>query len=124
MCNVEFLSVVIHGYTDTSVDIHQDAVKKVFQRALQYCDHKKLHLALLAMYERTEQYQLADELLDRMTKRFKTSCKVSLSISFLGTETVVNCILFLSLSVIMTLYYVTADMVMPYSVSPQGRQGC
>jgi rRNA biogenesis protein RRP5 len=35
-------------------------------------------LALLAMYERTEQYELADELLDRMTKRFKTSCKVSL----------------------------------------------
>ncbi|ONM52181.1 Ribosomal protein S1-like1 [Zea mays] len=54
----------------------EDAVKKVFQRALQYCDPKKLHLALLAMYERTEQYELADELLDRMTKRFKTSCKI------------------------------------------------
>ncbi|WVZ62324.1 hypothetical protein U9M48_012085 [Paspalum notatum var. saurae] len=54
----------------------EDAVKKVFQRALQYCDHKKLHLALLTMYERTEQYQLADDLLDRMTKRFKTSCKI------------------------------------------------
>ncbi|TKW31046.1 hypothetical protein SEVIR_2G079200v4 [Setaria viridis] len=54
----------------------EDAVKKVFQRALQYCDHKKLHLALLAVYERTEQYELADELLDRMTKRFKTSCKI------------------------------------------------
>jgi len=54
----------------------EDAVKKVFQRALQYCDHKKLHLALLALYERTEQYELADELLDRMTKRFKTSCKI------------------------------------------------
>ena len=77
-----FLSVVVLGYTDTSVDVHQDAVKKVFQRALQYCDHKKLHLALLALYERTEQYQLADELLDRMTKRFKTSCKVCLSVSF------------------------------------------
>jgi rRNA biogenesis protein RRP5 len=57
-------------------------VKKVFQRALQYCDPKKLHLALLAMYERTEQYGLADELLDRMTKRFKTSCKVSLYFFF------------------------------------------
>lgn len=54
----------------------EDAVKKVFQRALQYCDHKKLHLALLGMYERTEQYELADELLDRMTKRFKISCKI------------------------------------------------
>jgi rRNA biogenesis protein RRP5 len=54
----------------------EDAVKKIFQRALQYCDPKKVHLALLAMYERTEQYTLADELLDRMTKRFKTSCKI------------------------------------------------
>ncbi|GJM98981.1 hypothetical protein PR202_ga16035 [Eleusine coracana subsp. coracana] len=54
----------------------EDAVKKVFQRALQYCDRKKVHLALLAMYERTEQYELADELLDRMAKRFKTSCKI------------------------------------------------
>jgi rRNA biogenesis protein RRP5 len=68
---------------DISAYVHQEAVKKVFQRALQYCDHKKLHLALLAVYERTEQFELADELLDRMTKRFKISCKVSLSLSFL-----------------------------------------
>ncbi|KAL6845670.1 hypothetical protein ACP4OV_024493 [Aristida adscensionis] len=54
----------------------EDAVKKIFQRALRYCDPKRVHLALLAMYERTEQYQLADELLDKMTKRFKTSCKI------------------------------------------------
>ncbi|KAF0907052.1 hypothetical protein E2562_014658 [Oryza meyeriana var. granulata] len=54
----------------------EDAVKKIFQRALQYCDPKKVYSALLAMYERTEQYTLADELLDRMTKRFKTSCKI------------------------------------------------
>lgn len=120
-----FVSVVVLGYTDTSVDVHQDAVKKVFQRALQYCDHKKLHLALLALYERTEQYQLADELLDRMTKRFKTSCKVSLSVSFFflsgrGSELYPICIW----SIIMTLYNVTADMVVPYSVFPQTRQGC
>jgi rRNA biogenesis protein RRP5 len=57
--------------------MYKDAVKKIFQRALQYCDPKKVHLALLEMYERTEQHQLADELLGRMTKRFKTSCKVS-----------------------------------------------
>ncbi|KAL6599504.1 hypothetical protein ACP70R_045641 [Stipagrostis hirtigluma subsp. patula] len=54
----------------------EEAVKRIFQRALQYCDSKRVHLALLAMYERTEQYQLADELLDKMTKRFKTSCKI------------------------------------------------
>ncbi|XP_015695265.2 rRNA biogenesis protein RRP5 [Oryza brachyantha] len=54
----------------------EDAVKKIFQRALQYCDPKRVHLALLSMYERTEQYTLADELLDRMTKRFKASCKI------------------------------------------------
>jgi rRNA biogenesis protein RRP5 len=57
--------------------MYKDAVKKIFQRALQYCDPKKVHLALLGMYERTEQHQLADELLGSMAKRFKTSCKVS-----------------------------------------------
>lgn len=49
---------------------------KVFQRALQYNDPKKVHLALLGMFERTEQYSLADELLNKMTKKFKHSCKV------------------------------------------------
>ncbi|OMO51868.1 hypothetical protein CCACVL1_29542 [Corchorus capsularis] len=54
----------------------EEAVQKVFQRALQYCDPKKVHLALLGMYERTEQHKLADELLDKMTKKFKHSCKI------------------------------------------------
>ncbi|KDP21906.1 hypothetical protein JCGZ_03044 [Jatropha curcas] len=54
----------------------EEAVKKVFQRALQYCDPKKVHLALLGVYERTEQHKLADELLDRMLKKFKHSCKI------------------------------------------------
>ncbi|KAL8147183.1 rRNA biogenesis protein RRP5 isoform X2 [Apium graveolens] len=57
----------------------EDAVAKIFQRALQYCDPKKVHLALLGMYERTErpeQQKLADELIDKMVKKFKHSCKV------------------------------------------------
>ncbi|GKV41870.1 hypothetical protein SLEP1_g49347 [Rubroshorea leprosula] len=54
----------------------EEAVLKVFQRALQYCDPKKVHLALLGMYERTDQHKLADELLDKMVKKFKHSCKV------------------------------------------------
>ncbi|XP_027363474.1 rRNA biogenesis protein RRP5 [Abrus precatorius] len=54
----------------------EEAVMKVFQRALQYNDPKKVYLALLAMYERTEQHDLADELLNKMTKKFKHSCKV------------------------------------------------
>ena len=49
---------------------------KVFHRALQYNDPKKIHLALLGMYERTEQHNLADELVNKMTKKFKHSCKV------------------------------------------------
>lgn len=49
---------------------------KVFQRALQYNDPKKVHLALLGMYERIELYDLADELVNKMTKKFKHSCKV------------------------------------------------
>lgn len=57
----------------------EDAVAKIFQRALQYCDPKKVHLALLGVHERTErpeQQKLADELVDKMVKKFKHSCKV------------------------------------------------
>ncbi|XP_058758623.1 rRNA biogenesis protein RRP5-like [Vicia villosa] len=54
----------------------EEAVMKVFQRAIQYNDPKKVHLALLEMFERTEQHSLADELLNKMTKKFKHSCKV------------------------------------------------
>ncbi|KAL5101431.1 hypothetical protein RYX36_005758 [Vicia faba] len=54
----------------------EEAVMKVFQRALQCNDPKKVHLALLGMFERTEQHSLADELLNKMTKKFKHSCKV------------------------------------------------
>nr|GMD47877.1 rRNA biogenesis protein RRP5 isoform X1 [Ipomoea batatas] len=54
----------------------QEAVMKVFQRALQYCDPKKVHLALLGVYERTEQHKVGDELLEKMAKKFKHSCKV------------------------------------------------
>lgn len=53
-----------------------EAVLKVFQRALQYCDPKKVHLALLGMYERTGQQEMADQLLKAMTKKFKASAKV------------------------------------------------
>ncbi|KAI0529621.1 hypothetical protein KFK09_002175 [Dendrobium nobile] len=54
----------------------EEDVERVFKRALQTCDTKKLHLALLGLYERTEQNKLADALLDKMTKKFKNSCKV------------------------------------------------
>jgi rRNA biogenesis protein RRP5 len=60
----------------------QEAVVKVFQRALQYNDPKKVHFALLGMYERTEQHKLVDELLDKMIKKFKHSCKVLFFISY------------------------------------------
>jgi rRNA biogenesis protein RRP5 len=54
----------------------EESVKKVFERARQYCDPKKVYLALLGVYERTEQYKLADKLLDEMIKKFKQSCKI------------------------------------------------
>lgn len=54
----------------------EEAVQKLFHRALQYCDPKKVHLALLGMYERTEQHKLTDELLHKMIRKFKHSCKV------------------------------------------------
>lgn len=57
-------------------DPPEEAVQKIFQRALQYCDPKKVHLALLGMYERTEQHSLAEDLLNKMVKKFKHSCKI------------------------------------------------
>jgi rRNA biogenesis protein RRP5 len=51
---------------------------KVFQRALQYNDPKKVYLALLGMYETTKQHKLGGELLDKMVKKFKHSYKVLL----------------------------------------------
>lgn len=56
----------------------QEAVLKVFQKALQNCDPKKVHLALLGIYERSEQHDLSSELLKTMTRKFKTSAKVCL----------------------------------------------
>ncbi|KAL1543005.1 rRNA biogenesis protein rrp5 [Salvia divinorum] len=54
----------------------EEAVQKIFQRALLYCDPKKANLALLGMYERTEQHKLADDLLNKMSRKLKHSCKV------------------------------------------------
>ncbi|CAI9097447.1 OLC1v1033877C1 [Oldenlandia corymbosa var. corymbosa] len=51
----------------------EEAVVKLFHRALQYCDPKKLHMALLGVYERNGQQKLADELLGKMIKKFKQS---------------------------------------------------
>lgn len=68
---------------------------KVFQRALQYNDPKKVHIALLGMYERTEQHSLADELLNKMTKKFKHSCKVLTELENINPTFVVLCIFYL-----------------------------
>ncbi|KAJ7541483.1 hypothetical protein O6H91_10G061600 [Diphasiastrum complanatum] len=54
----------------------KEAVLNVFQRALQLCDPKKLHLALLGLYERTNQDDMSDELLKKMTRKFKASAKI------------------------------------------------
>lgn len=62
--------------------VFQEAVMKVFQKALQYNDPKKVHLALLGVFERSEQHKLADELADNMIKRFKKSCKVHIIMSY------------------------------------------
>lgn len=55
----------------------QEAVRKVFEKALQHCDPEKLHLALFDIYERTGQSTLANELIDKMSKKlFKKSIEV------------------------------------------------
>ncbi|CAM6099604.1 unnamed protein product [Calypogeia fissa] len=54
----------------------KEAVLKVFQKGLQYTDPKKLYLALLGIYERTDQHDMADELLKTLVRKFKSSAKV------------------------------------------------
>ncbi|MCO5547403.1 hypothetical protein L7F22_000851 [Adiantum nelumboides] len=54
----------------------KEATLGVFNRALQYCDPKKLYLALLGIYERSGQHDMVDELLKTMLQKFKMSCKV------------------------------------------------
>ena len=91
-----------------------------------------MHLALLGMYERTKQNELADELFDRMTKRFKTSCKVSLSLWFLYLEHIydfqtsckVSFFFFLYMEQLYDLHDAIVDLVAPHSVFSHSRQGC
>lgn len=62
--------------TSNTSELFQQSVMKVFNRAIQQCDPLKLHLELLGLYERTDQNQLADELLQKMMKKFKDSTEV------------------------------------------------
>ncbi|GBG61584.1 hypothetical protein CBR_g22381 [Chara braunii] len=54
----------------------KEAVLKLFQRALMYTDQKKLYMALIGIYERTEQWEMTDQIFKTMTKKFNTSAKV------------------------------------------------
>ncbi len=61
--------------------IKQEAVLELFQKALQYCDPKKLYFALLGIYENPQQpegpkHDMADQLLKTMTRKYNTSAKV------------------------------------------------
>lgn len=94
----------------------QEAVRKVFQRALQYNDPKKVHLALLGMYERTEQHKLTDELLDKMVKKYKHSCKVLL---------VLPTIIFFPLSKYLNfLFYEISGLVKTGAKDLEANKGC
>ncbi|CAA0842788.1 Unknown protein [Striga hermonthica] len=72
--NSSFIWIKYMAFMLSLADIEK--ARSIAERALQYCDPKKVHLALLGMYERTEQQKLADELLDKMCRKFKHSCKV------------------------------------------------
>ncbi|EFJ26760.1 hypothetical protein SELMODRAFT_451253 [Selaginella moellendorffii] len=54
----------------------REAVSALFERAMKYCDPKKLHLSLLGVYESTNQHEMTDALMKSMTRKFKTSTKV------------------------------------------------
>jgi rRNA biogenesis protein RRP5 len=52
---------------------------KLFQRALQYNDQKKLYMAMLGIMLRAGHSTVVDELLKAMCRRFGTSAKVGTS---------------------------------------------
>lgn len=49
----------------------------LFQRALPFFDSKKLHLALLGLYEGTEWQDRADDVYITITKKFNGTAKVA-----------------------------------------------
>ena len=57
----------------------EEAVKKLFSRAVQIADAKHMHLTLIAMYERNDQQKQLDEILKKAVKKFSYSCKVWLA---------------------------------------------
>ncbi|GAX80532.1 hypothetical protein CEUSTIGMA_g7970.t1 [Chlamydomonas eustigma] len=54
----------------------EDAFTKLFQRALQYCDQKKLYFAALGIADRSSHKEMASNLLKAMSKKFSSSAKV------------------------------------------------
>lgn len=53
-----------------------EAVMKLFGRASQYCNQKKLYLALLGVLERSSRVELGQQVMKTMCKKFGTSAKI------------------------------------------------
>jgi len=53
-----------------------EAVAKLFQKAVNAADGKKLHLSCVAMYERSEKPELAEQLLKAACRKYSMSAKV------------------------------------------------
>ena len=57
----------------------KEAVSRLFKRAVNLADPKKLYLVLVDMYTRTEQTEVLQETLKLIVKKFRSSCKVWLT---------------------------------------------
>ena len=53
-----------------------ESLQKIFERAVSFNEPKHVYLALATIYEKSENYEKADELFETITKKFKRSCKV------------------------------------------------
>ena len=56
-----------------------EAVKKLFARAVQFANAKHVHMTLISMYERNGQQELLEESLKKAAKKFSYSAKVWLA---------------------------------------------
>ena len=57
----------------------KEAVSRLFKRAVNLADPKKLYLVLVDMYTRAEQIEILEETLKLIVKKFRSSCKVWLT---------------------------------------------
>ena len=54
----------------------RESLMKNFEEACKLCDAKKMHLQLLAIFEKNNEPQITEQFFKTLTRKFRQSCKV------------------------------------------------